>query len=150
VCQYEEFLFTECLEHKKTLNSVGYVSEKIVDGFLAGAVPIYAGASQVDEIFNTEAFVHADVSSLPGMLATAAKVVKLMENRTEYERMRRVEPLMSNETLQKFFSWHPAVWGTHGDGLRRRIVDEVLMHCGRISSKRGGGSQGFSGVAVVP
>mmetsp|Transcript_35465 Transcript_35465/g.112752 ORF Transcript_35465/g.112752 Transcript_35465/m.112752 type:complete len:236 (+) Transcript_35465:2-709(+) len=145
VCRYEEFLFAETLEHKASYNSVGYVSEKIVDAFLAGAVPIYSGAAQVNQIFNPKAFVHADVSSEEGMQATVGRVLELLENRTKYERMRRIEPVVSHAALRKFFSWHPAVWKTHGDELRWKILVEVLRHCGRMladAERQGGGAAG--------
>mmetsp|Transcript_22008 Transcript_22008/g.63453 ORF Transcript_22008/g.63453 Transcript_22008/m.63453 type:complete len:447 (-) Transcript_22008:328-1668(-) len=133
VCRYEHFLFTLSLEHKQSSNVVGYMSEKIVDGFLAGAVPIYAGASQVDTMFNPAAFVHANVSNEYDRRMTAVKVVDLLEDWPRYQKMRHLQPLISNETLRKYFSWHPAVWTTHGDELKWQILAELLRHCSRIA-----------------
>ncbi len=45
-------------------DSPGYVSEKILHAFLAGAVPIYYGSSYVFNIFNSKAFVFFDFDSL--------------------------------------------------------------------------------------
>lgn len=39
-------------------NSVGYVSEKIVDAFIANTIPIYYGDPRVEEDYNKDAFVN--------------------------------------------------------------------------------------------
>jgi alpha(1,3/1,4) fucosyltransferase len=41
-------------------NQAGYVTEKILDAFIGGAVPIYWGASDVFDIFNRDAFIYFD------------------------------------------------------------------------------------------
>ena len=38
----------------------GYVTEKIVNAFLAGSIPIYWGSRAVLEIFNPESFIYAN------------------------------------------------------------------------------------------
>ncbi len=35
----------------------GYVSEKILDSFISGTIPIYYGGYMVDEFFNPKAFI---------------------------------------------------------------------------------------------
>lgn len=39
-------------------NSVGYVSEKIVDAFIANTIPIYYGDPRVEEDYNKDAFIN--------------------------------------------------------------------------------------------
>lgn len=46
--------FTICFESTK---HEGFVTEKIVDAFLAGTIPIYYGSSTVHKIFNSKAFI---------------------------------------------------------------------------------------------
>lgn len=38
----------------------GYISEKLLNGFLAGCVPIYWGTMEVFDVFNPDAFVWWD------------------------------------------------------------------------------------------
>ena len=47
--------FAMTMEHK--VNKYGYLTEKILLAYLAGAVPVYGGASQASEIFDPETFV---------------------------------------------------------------------------------------------
>ena len=35
----------------------GYISEKLIDSFLAGTIPIYYGDYMIDEYINLEAFI---------------------------------------------------------------------------------------------
>lgn len=36
----------------------GYVTEKIANAFLSGAVPVYWGTADVSKVFNPESFIH--------------------------------------------------------------------------------------------
>merc|ERR1712032_806275 len=47
VLKYSHFNFVLSLEN--TLNQVGYITEKVMDSLLAGAIPIYAGSAQAPE-----------------------------------------------------------------------------------------------------
>lgn len=51
-----EYLFSVAYENEA---SAGYLTEKIMDAFLARSIPIYWGDPQVTRHFNPEAFVHA-------------------------------------------------------------------------------------------
>ena len=41
----------------------GYVSEKILNAFFAGGIPIYYGSLEVFDIFNKRAFVYFDIGN---------------------------------------------------------------------------------------
>lgn len=126
--RYQKFKFTMSPEHN--VNDIGYVTEKLVEGLLAGSVPIYAGDfAAAAEMFDMRGVVRADFSSQAGMVATAKEVVRLAQDPEAYEHKRRHEPLVLEQALRKQFSWHPAVWPKHGDWLRQRIVGEILRAC---------------------
>ncbi|MBQ6733889.1 MAG: hypothetical protein IJR00_03160 [Lachnospiraceae bacterium] len=53
----------------------GYTTEKIVDAFAAGCIPVYWGDPEVGKIFNTEAFVNLmDYASLDDALEEIRKI----------------------------------------------------------------------------
>jgi len=125
VGRYKGYKFVVAMEHN--VNEIGYVTEKIVNAFLAGAVPIYAGASQAaSTVFKPEAFLQVH----PGQddLDVAHKVTKLLKEPKEYGDL-LPGSVLSETSLVHLFSWHPAVWPSHGDALRRRILDAVRRQC---------------------
>lgn len=69
----------------------GYVTEKIVDVFEAGAIPIYWGDPTVKRDFNPESFVNADDFATWDELAE--HVVALSEDRGAMQRMREAVPM---------------------------------------------------------
>lgn len=53
----KDYKFTIAYE---STDQQGFITEKIMDAFLAGSIPIYKGASDVDCIFNQNAFINAN------------------------------------------------------------------------------------------
>jgi len=128
---YKDYLFALTMENEG--NKVGYISEKIVNAYLAGTVPIYDGASQIDTVFRPESFLHVKGS----MASSIDHLANLLRDSSAYERLRRpVDGVVSDKSIRDFFSWHPAVWPTHGDHLRRRILGELSKHCSEMQSQR--------------
>merc|ERR1719487_1799906 len=66
VALLEPFRFAMAFENA---NVSGYVTEKIVNAFLAGAVPIYWGHPDVFKVFNARSFVYAPDFATPEALA---------------------------------------------------------------------------------
>lgn len=69
----------------------GYVTEKIVQSFAAGTVPIYWGDPQAGEIFNEKAFIN--VHKYPSMDAVIEEIKRIDENDDLYDSMLR-EPAL--------------------------------------------------------
>lgn len=128
VGRYEEFRFVLAMEHGEHVLHYGYVTEKIVDAFLAGAVPISDSSAERAEVFNQDSYVAVDPATLEGRRAGTNAMLDLLRDPQEWDRMRRL-PSVTADSLRKFFSWHPAVWKSHGDFLRQRIIGEVLKLC---------------------
>ena len=87
---------------ENTRNHVGYMTEKIVKPFLAGAIPIYWGDKQVKEIFNEEAFIYVeDENDFPRVFE---KIKYLSENEEAYEEMRKKD-IITKENFEKFYNY---------------------------------------------
>mmetsp|Transcript_9217 Transcript_9217/g.13424 ORF Transcript_9217/g.13424 Transcript_9217/m.13424 type:complete len:395 (+) Transcript_9217:85-1269(+) len=96
---YHDYRFALVMENK---NHDGYVSEKIVNAFLGGVVPIYYGTPDIFKLFNRKAFIYYDIEKPQ----EAWKQIQYLENnKTAYEEM-LAEPILANgmETMSEYFS----------------------------------------------
>ena len=110
----------------------GYVTEKILNAFLRGCIPIYFGTEQIFDIFNRKAFIYYNISETNPALE---RIRYLENNRTAYDQVLGDEPILANLgdepilangslTIDQFFSFADDV----GNGtLKRRIRDMLEM-----------------------
>lgn len=113
---FSEYKFCLVMEHQ---SSDGYITEKILNAFLGGCIPIYYGTKQIFQIFNSKAFVFYE----PEDNNNLDQIRKLQKNPDLYDRMLR-EPIFAegNETIRKYFSFSDS----YGDGyLRKKIRSRV-------------------------
>jgi hypothetical protein len=110
---FADFRFCLVLEHDKT---AGYITEKILNAFVAGCIPIYYGTDEIFDMFNRKAFVYYDPENFNQSLT---QVLHLESNQTAYNAMMR-EPILANgeETVRKYFSLDEN-WG--GGYLKKEI-----------------------------
>jgi len=54
---YSQYKFVLAMENKQV---EGYITEKILNAYAAGAIPIYSGSSTVSTFFNHEAYINMD------------------------------------------------------------------------------------------
>lgn len=96
---FHMYRFTLAMENDVVEN---YVTEKIVNAFTAGSIPIYYGPSSVWDIFNPKAFVFYDIHNPQEALD---RIAHLEENQTAYHEMLH-EPILANgeETIERYFS----------------------------------------------
>eukprot|EP00421_Protoceratium_reticulatum_P009294 CAMPEP_0168361786 /NCGR_PEP_ID=MMETSP0228-20121227/2842_1 /TAXON_ID=133427 /ORGANISM="Protoceratium reticulatum, Strain CCCM 535 (=CCMP 1889)" /LENGTH=355 /DNA_ID=CAMNT_0008374467 /DNA_START=197 /DNA_END=1266 /DNA_ORIENTATION=+ len=126
--RYENFEFVWSAEHGQ--NRHGYITEKIVNALLAGAVPVYAGSSQVGQVFNTDSFIQVDMSYDAARHEAAKRVIAASHDKERYSKLQhRDKPVVSDAAMKRFFTWHPDVWATYGDGLRQEVLHEALRFC---------------------
>lgn len=123
VQSYEQFKFAVSMENR--INNYGYVTEKMVLPLLAGTVPIYRGAKQITDIFDPDAFLLVKEG---GETTTINKVLQLLDDEDAYKQMVS-RPTISEEKFRKYFTWHSSTWARYGDGLRRRIIENLLEIC---------------------
>jgi hypothetical protein len=110
----------------------GCVTEKVLNAFLGGYIPIYVGTEQIFDIFNRKAFIYYNISETNPALE---RIRYLENNRTAYDQVLGDEPILANLgdepilandslTIDQFFSFADDV----GNGtLKRRIRDMLEM-----------------------
>jgi len=81
---------TFCLENTNVTN---YITEKIYEGFVAGSVPIYWGASNISVHFNPETYVECDPTNKETVQMSVDKIVRLLKDPTELKRMQSINPI---------------------------------------------------------
>jgi len=86
--------FTLCFESTK---HEGFITEKIIDAFYAGTIPVYYGSSTVKNIINPKAYI--DVSDFPTMEAAVERILELDNNDDLYIAMMR-EPIFLDVAYQ--------------------------------------------------
>ena len=129
---YKDYYFSVNMENEPGISILGYISEKIVDGFLSGAIPIYMGKEVVDRIFNPQSFMRV---RLHDNIRAANHIVELLKNKKLRDQMRKQVPV-SEESMKKFFSWHPDVWKRfRDDSLRRKIWRSIYSLCNLTAPK---------------
>ncbi|KAL4147226.1 hypothetical protein PRNP1_010982 [Phytophthora ramorum] len=117
VRRYAPYKFVLAFENTR---ATGYVTEKLVNAFLAGSVPVYWGDSKtVSELFNPESFI--DCGRFDSLQDCAEYVVHVDDSPEMYTRMRREAPVANMTAFNEAFSWHPTV-------PSRFMADAVLRH----------------------
>jgi len=86
---YKDYKFVIAMENNK---KIGYVTEKIVNAFHSGAIPIYWGAADINNYFNKKAFINVDNFS------SFEKCVEYVINMSEDARKRMLSEPIYNET----------------------------------------------------
>lgn len=86
----QKYKFTLCFENCKKEN---YVSEKLLNAYIAGTIPIYWGCSNVLKWFNPNAFLYLEDESEQSMNKLIERIIELDKDDTLYEKMYN-EPLI--------------------------------------------------------
>ena len=99
----------------------GYITEKIINAFLAGTVPVYYGNKDVFDIFNPKAFVFMDPANMEPAIQ---RIAYLEQNSTAYDEMVLKEPILKDgmATLNRYFSLSDEI----GDGSLKKKIRERL------------------------
>ena len=94
----------------------GYITEKILDAYLAHSIPVYYGTKDVFRIFNRDSFIYYDIEDPEPAINT---LLKLEQNESAYLEKMNAPILAEGElTLKKYFSLTDDV----GSGeLKRKI-----------------------------
>ena len=108
-----------------------YHTEKIINAFAAGSVPIYWGSDTIFNIFNKDAFIFFDKDNHQKTL----EMVKYLEkNPLEYEKM-VTQPILAKGALEKYFSLSDDI----GGGILKRKIRKMLQGTSEIGLQRGNG-----------
>jgi hypothetical protein len=93
------YMFNLCMENR---DASGYITEKIVNAFMIGSVPIWSGSREVFKIFNPNAFIYYDVSNSQAALDN---VKYLIQNKTAYEEV-LAAPILQEGAWETYFQPH--------------------------------------------
>jgi len=101
-------------------NIPGYITGGIVDGFMAGTVPIYYGTTQIFDIFNPKAFIYYDVNNPQEALDR----IKYLEDQPDAYQQMLNEPILADgeRTIEKYFSFDDTI----GNGVLKNRVRRKL------------------------
>ena len=117
-------VFIMAIENMPPSTAPGYVSEKIVNAFLAGAIPVYWGCSATAErLFNPAAYL--DVDKLGGPEATLRHMQDLLKHPAKLRAMRAAPVFRTPKTWEEFLQdpqRDATVWGE-----LRRALQHVLQ-----------------------
>lgn len=95
--KYRPYKFVICCEN--TLQP-GYITEKIVNAYLAHAIPIYMGAPDIAQHFNPKSMIHVgDVNELSEVIE---RIRQVDENDALYDAMLQEPPLVGNQFTSYF------------------------------------------------
>jgi hypothetical protein len=91
-----------CLVMENTAQD-GYITEKIVNAFLGGCMPIYYGTRQVYDIFHSESFIFYDIRQPQHALDL---IQQLEADPAEYQRRLQKTPILKDgrRTMHLYFS----------------------------------------------
>ncbi len=94
---YKDYNFAIAMENSDVY---GYVTEKIMNAFLANSIPIYWGTKYIKEIFNEKAFIYVnDFSSLE---ECAKHVIEINNDKTRLLNMLK-EPIFKNNIIPEYY-----------------------------------------------
>jgi hypothetical protein len=127
----------------------GYTTEKIVDAFLAGTIPIYWGDPTITQQFSSKAFIQCrDGEPIADVIQ---RIKKINESPECYEAMLR-EPIFStvagealreerlvaflenifSQPLEQAYRRNRSRWGIKYEGLLKRMYFNPLSHLARL------------------
>ena len=102
---YKDYKFGFALEN---INEKGYISEKIMNVYLGGAIPLYWGTSVVKEIFNPESFVY--LNDFPDLKAAAKYVYELSKDESRLKAMREAPIFVKDSPYEQYYNVPPPQW----------------------------------------
>ena len=94
------------------------MTEKIVNAFLAGSIPVYRGPSDIGKYFNSRAFVNC--GDFESLIACARYVTELDRDAQRIEAMLAEPPVENLQQLSRTFSWIEGIPGHRETALRLR------------------------------
>jgi hypothetical protein len=97
---FSQYRFCLVLENKR---HPGYITEKIINAFISGCIPIWYGTTDVWDIFNKDSFLYVNVTQPESIHELVQQVRYLEGNRTAYNEFVH-RPILAANALERFFS----------------------------------------------
>eukprot|EP00614_Pseudopedinella_elastica_P011199 CAMPEP_0172605350 /NCGR_PEP_ID=MMETSP1068-20121228/25591_1 /TAXON_ID=35684 /ORGANISM="Pseudopedinella elastica, Strain CCMP716" /LENGTH=418 /DNA_ID=CAMNT_0013407727 /DNA_START=310 /DNA_END=1566 /DNA_ORIENTATION=+ len=141
---YKAYRFVICFENSRI---GGYVTEKIVSAFLAGSIPIYLGAPDIEAHFNPASFVNCHGTTL----AECAELVKRIDtNETLYQAMRSQSAIQKGDTLGGGYDWYPEMDATRNLSMVATYLSTLIPRFRSTFLLEGPGSSESSPLLRLP
>jgi GR25 family glycosyltransferase involved in LPS biosynthesis len=104
---YKDYIFGFAMENT---NEDGYITEKIMNVYRGGAIPIYWGTSKVKHIFNPESFIY--VNDYPSFEDCAKDIIAISKNKERLEKMQNAPIFNTNSVIDysKYFDTSSPQW----------------------------------------
>jgi hypothetical protein len=111
--------FKYCLVMENRAYS-GYITEKLLDAFFGGCLPIYYGTQEVFDIFNPNAFLFYDIENPQPVLDQ----IRYLEQNASAYKERLDHPILrhGNQTVEEYFSLTDEV----GNGTLKRKIRAMM------------------------
>ncbi len=94
---YSQYKFVICLENTKQET---YITEKIINGFLAKTIPIYWGSNSITDYFNEERFINIPDFKNSTIDDIIQKIEVIINNDDEYLKIIN-KPIFTNNVLSR-------------------------------------------------
>ena len=118
---YKDYTFGFAMENSY---EDGYITEKIMNVFLGGAIPLYWGSPKIKEIFNTKAFIY--INDFPSFDDCVNYIIELSKNRNIIQQMQN-EPIFNYNSpleLWKYYDTPSPQWVKNiSNQISKRIHD---------------------------
>eukprot|EP00747_Dinoflagellata_sp_TGD_P187925 gnl/TRDRNA2_/TRDRNA2_46122_c0_seq1.p1 gnl/TRDRNA2_/TRDRNA2_46122_c0~~gnl/TRDRNA2_/TRDRNA2_46122_c0_seq1.p1 ORF type:complete len:449 (+),score=29.46 gnl/TRDRNA2_/TRDRNA2_46122_c0_seq1:64-1410(+) len=137
ICIYRDYKFVVAFEHGSVQSGSerrGWMSEKVMNAFLAGSVPIFASGSDgaIDDVLNPNAVVYVQDDGHELLVDSAIRRVQsLLRDGPSYNRMLREQPL--SEKGVQLLTWHSDMWARHGRAKQEQIISDLSALCSAVN-----------------
>lgn len=91
---YKDYKFGFAMENS---NEDGYITEKIMNVYIGGAIPIYWGTSKIKGIFNPDSFIY--VNDYPSFEDCANDIIAIGKDNKRYESMVNAPIFLENSSI---------------------------------------------------
>lgn len=102
---YKDYKFGLAME---SVLEDGYLTEKIMNVYLGGAIPLYWGSSIVKEIFNPDSFIY--INDYPDFETCAKDVVAISKDSDRLNEMLNASIFLQNSKFEKYYDVPPPIW----------------------------------------
>ncbi|GAB0497709.1 hypothetical protein MMPV_009046 [Pyropia vietnamensis] len=138
---FRDYRFTVAAENAAV---PGYITEKIVNSYLAETVPIYWGAPDFPAYFNADAVVMCEPGPADDWASCIDEVRTLAEDPVAYA-AKLATPLLHGNTLPRWLTWEP-----YAEALVQALEDAgVPGGAGQVGTAFEGGTTADAGATAV-
>jgi len=102
---YKDYKFGLAMENS---NEDGYITEKIMNVYIGGAIPIYWGTSKIKEIFNPDSFIY--INDYASFDECANHIIAIGKDPIRLKRMQNAPIFVENSKYSRYYNIPPPEW----------------------------------------